>query len=348
MLVLLDSKGIQHFVSESSEKILGYRPEELTNIDVIEEMVHPDDRKKTLEQFLEILNGNGFGGAQYRHRHKNGGWIYLEAFGSNQINNPEINAVVLNVRDITDRKIAEKKLMENEIRLQELVATKDKFFSIIAHDLRSPFNSIMGLCDLLIRQTRQKDYEGIEKYAEIIQTSAQLSMDLLVNLLDWARTQTGKMEFNPEYFEAVALIQEVTKLAEGPAQQKSISILHRLPHNLPVFADKPMLNTILRNLLSNAIKFSHLKGKIFVSAKLADNKLTVSVADEGIGISANEKNQLFRIAESHSSLGTQKEMGTGLGLILCSEFIKKHNGEIWVESGEGKGSNFFFSIPQPI
>lgn len=347
-LVLLDGNGVQRFVSESCEKSHGYRPEELTNIDVIAEMIHPDDQEKVIAEFRNILNYKGFGGVQYRHKNKNGGWVYLEAFGSNQINNPHIHAVVLNVRDITDRKIAEQKLKENEAHLLELNGTKDKFFSIIAHDLTGPFHSIIGFSDLIADQISNQDYEGIDRYVSIIQNSAQMALDLLRNLLEWSRAQTGKVEFNPEYFELVKLINEARKLMSGSAEQKSISILLELPHNQPVYADKAMISTVLRNLISNGIKFTNPGGIIVVSAEQKNDKLIISVADNGVGIKPDVVVKLFKMEEIYSTSGTRNEKGTGLGLLLCKEFIEKHDGQIWVESAFEKGSIFRFSIPQQI
>ena len=209
-------------MSESCEKILGYKPKELMNIPVIEEMVHPEDQEKTAAELQKIIIGTSTGGAQYRHRHKNGGWVFLEAFGSNQIQNPNIRSIILNVRDITERKKAEQALNKSVIRLSELNATKDKFFSIIAHDLLSPFNSIIGFCNILANQIRQKDHEGIEKYAAIIKDSSEQALKLLTNLLEWPRAQTGKIKFNSEYFELVTEINEIIELLSNTAQQKSI------------------------------------------------------------------------------------------------------------------------------
>ncbi|MEF8985444.1 MAG: PAS domain-containing sensor histidine kinase, partial [Bacteroidales bacterium] len=264
MIVLLDTNGIQHYVSESCEYILGYKPEELVNVPVIDQFIHPEDQEKTRTGLLNILNNSNNGGTQYRHWHKNGGWVYLEAFGTNQIDNPSIQSVVLNVRDITERKNAEQALKASEARLAGLNATKDKLFSIIGHDLRGPFNSIIGFSNLLINQVQQKDYEGVERYARIIRDSSYRAMDLLTNLLEWSRAQSGKIEFNPEYIELVTVINEVTDLLDDSAKQKSITISRHLPHNLPVFADKDMVLTILRNLISNGIKFTNPGGEIMV------------------------------------------------------------------------------------
>lgn len=345
MVVLLDANGNQHFVSESCKNILGYQLTELINIPVIERMIHPEDQEKTILEFQKILNNSGTGGIQYRHRHKNGHWIYLEAFGTNQLENPSINSIVLNVRDVSDRKKAIEQLKSNEVQLKELNATKDKFFSIIAHDLRSPFNSVVGFSDLIADQVRRKDYEGLERYATIIQNSSQLALDLLTNLLEWSRSQTGRMEFNPEYFELISLINELTHLFREIANQKSIQISTNLPNYIPVYADRAMLSTILRNLISNSIKFSNPDSEIKITVQERKNHLELSVIDNGIGINPEDIHKLFRIAEGFSSQGTQNEKGTGLGLILCREFVEKHEGKIWVESEEGKGSIFRFTLP---
>ncbi|MFP4622474.1 MAG: ATP-binding protein [Bacteroidales bacterium] len=345
MIVLLDTNGIQHYVSESCENILGYKPEELVNVSVIDRFIHPEDQEKTRVGFRNILEYSTNGGTQYRHRHKNGGWVYLEAFGTNQIDNPSIQSLVLNVRDITERKNAEQALKASEDRLAGLNATKDKFFSIIGHDLRGPFNSIIGFCNLLTNQLQQNDYGGVERYARIIRDSSYRAMDLITNLLEWSRAQSGKIEFNPEYIELVTVINEVTDLLDDSAEQKSITISQHLPHNLPVFADKDMVPTILRNLISNGIKFTNPGGEIMIRADQQDDRMRVSVADSGVGISEEGLDKLFTIENSRPTLGTQHEKGTGLGLLLCKEFVEMHGGQIWAESREGEGSTFYFTLP---
>lgn len=247
--------------------------------------------------------------------------------------------------DITIRKKAEEKLKIQNATLLKLNTEKDKFFSIIAHDLRSPFNSIIGLSEILAEQVGEKNYESIDKYAGIILQSSHRAMDLLTNLMIWAQSQTGRMEFNPKHFELVDIINKVNAPLDAIAEQKSITIIKDLPQKMYVFADKDMLGTILRNLISNAIKFSKIGGEIIVSAQLNANEVIVSVSDNGIGITKDNLEKLFRIDESYTTLGTNMEKGTGLGLILCKEFIDKHNGRIWAESKEGKGSTFNFTIP---
>ncbi|MCF8367267.1 MAG: PAS domain S-box protein, partial [Bacteroidales bacterium] len=189
--------------------------------------------------------------------------------------------------DITTNKQNKEELALKNKELSKLNVQKDKFFSIIAHDLKSPFNSIVGFSELLIESAKSKEIMGIEKYAQIIYQSSVRAMDLLMNLMEWARSQTGLMEFNPEYFELITLIDEIKPMFDDIAGQKSVSISKILPPNAPVFADKAMISTILRNLISNAIKFSYPGGEITIKVEENKNELTVSVSDNGVGISKN-------------------------------------------------------------
>ena len=248
-------------------------------------------------------------------------------------------------QDITERKQVENALRESEIQLRELNAQKDKFFSIIAHDLISPFNAILGFSQLLVSQIEEGDFENIDEYAEMIERSSQQAVDLLTNLLEWSRAQTGRMEFNPTILELHALISENKELFDIIAGQKSIRIDTKLAGEMFVFADKQMISTVLRNLTSNAIKFTKPGGQITLSARKSEGEILLSVRDTGVGISADRLEKLFRIDESESTLGTNQEVGTGLGLILCQEFVAKHGGKIWAESEAGKGSTFYFTLP---
>lgn len=236
-------------------------------------------------------------------------------------------------------------LNETNAELQQVNATKDKFFSIIAHDLRSPFNSIIGFSDLLVEQIKMKDVEGIEKYAQIIVESSNKAMDLLMNLMEWSRSQTGRMDYKPENLNIENFIHETVSLYDNIAGEKSITINRFLPHDVIVFADKAMINTVLRNLIANAIKFTKPGGEINISAVKQHNEVIVSVSDTGVGMSQDKLGKIFQLDQSCSTLGTNKEKGTGLGLILCKEFVEKHGGKIWVESKEVIGSTFYFTLP---
>ena len=229
--------------------------------------------------------------------------------------------------------------------LMKLNATKDKFFSIIGHDLKSPFNAVIGYSELLEMELKEKDYSGVEEYAGIIRNSSLRAMSLLNNLLEWSNSQTGRMEYRPEKFDIIALINDITLLLGDTARQKSIVLVMNMPDEANIVGDKAMIGTVIRNLVSNAVKFSHKGGKIIVSLDQLPNEITVSVKDDGIGISIEDQEKLFRLDTSHSTKGTQEEMGTGLGLLLCKDFVEKHGGKIWIESGPDNGSKFYFTIP---
>jgi len=345
MVILLDSSGIQHYVSESCEKILGYKQDELTNIPVIEKMIHPEDQETTKKDFLDIIENRANGGAQYRHRHKNGNWVYLEAYGTNQLNNPVIKSVVLNVRDITERKRAEQIIKENEIRLKELNGTKDKLFSIIAHDLRSPFSVILGFSELLIDKTEDFEVAESEKYLGIINSSAKNTLILLDNLLNWAKSQTGQFIYKSEKINLSSMVQNIFEISTPIAKTKNISLNYNQTDDIEFYADVNMLNIVLRNLICNAIKFTNSNGEIVIYAVKNQNNIEVTVSDNGVGMNEETRNKLFKIDSNITTAGTADEKGSGLGLILCKEFIEKQGGEIWVESELGKGSYFKFTLP---
>jgi PAS domain S-box-containing protein len=247
--------------------------------------------------------------------------------------------------DIAKQKLASDALQKSEAKLKDLNAQKDKFFSIIAHDLRSPFNSILGMSEILADQIKEKDYEGIEEYARMIFKSSERAMDLLMNLLEWARSQTGRMEFNPELFDLAGLIIENIKLFSDGAANKSITIIKQYPEELSIYADKDMLGTVLRNLISNAVKFTYPGGKITIAAKKDKKEVVVSISDKGVGIDPALIDNIFEVSHSFTTPGTNNENGTGLGLVLCKELIDKNKGKIWVESVKGRGTVFYFSIP---
>ncbi|GGK52039.1 MULTISPECIES: tetratricopeptide repeat-containing sensor histidine kinase [Flavobacteriaceae] len=240
--------------------------------------------------------------------------------------------------------------MNREIKLQTdnlklLNDTKDKFFSIIAHDLKNPFNSIRGFTELLIENMATYDEEKRLKFLKIIKGSTTKASDLLNNLLIWANSQSGTLKFKPVKIELVKQVSDVISLVEIQAINKEISIYNNVYHNLFVNADVNMLNTILRNLLSNAIKFTKLKGEIYITSSIKDNFATVSIKDTGVGMTQAYMEDLFNIENKNSGIGTANEQGSGLGLILCKDFVEKNGGKIWVKSTLNKGSEFVFSLP---
>ena len=179
----------------------------------------------------------------------------------------------------------------------------------------------------------------------MIHDSSQHAYDLLENLLEWSKADTGRMDFNPEQFLLGNLVKEVVCLLQNLSNQKNITLNYQIAENLDVYADRNMINTILRNLITNAIKFTHKNGEINVSIVQQSTETIVHVRDTGVGVSENDIAKLFKISEKITSLGTNNEKGTGLGLLLCKEFIEKHGGKIWVESELGRGSDFIFTLP---
>jgi len=232
-----------------------------------------------------------------------------------------------------------------DLKIQQLLKDKNQFFSIIAHDLRGPLGASLGLSEMLSESVNEYSREEIQEMTEMIYQSNKNSYKLLENLLDWSQVQTGMIEFNPKKLALNTLIKENVELNKNAALHKNISLSFDSNELIEVEADKNMIDTIVRNLLTNAIKFTDKHGEIKVKMKKYPQKAEVSIIDSGIGIPNNIKEKLFKINGKVTQRGTENEMGTGLGLLLCGEFIRKHQGEIWVESEIGKGSTFKFSLP---
>lgn len=252
--------------------------------------------------------------------------------------------IQLNFKDISERTQYLNALEESQASLEALNSAKDKFFSILSHDLRSPFNSILGFTELLNEKIDREDYRKVKQYSQIIQKSSWNAMELLTNLLEWSRSLNNKIDFKPENISLSPLVDEVLKFSEPAAEQKSITLTKEI-ENISLVADKAMLNTVLRNLISNAIKFTHCGGQVKVSAKLQNDSVKISISDNGIGMEPQLLEHLFEFGEKQSRKGTMQETGTGLGLVLCKEFVQKHQGTIWAESNVDEGSTFHFTIP---
>lgn len=254
-------------------------------------------------------------------------------------NNEEHVGSVLNFYNITERKNAERELLE-------LNNAKDKLFSIIAHDLKNPFFGIIGLTEILYEDFDEMDNTEKKQMLKEVNELARNTNDILENLLSWSRQQTGKMEFAPKDLNINQLIEENIEAVKHTARLKNITINDELNYTGFVFADANMTKTILRNLIANALKFSMPGGNIIIITEEDGDWLKISVQDNGVGMDETTKEKLFRIDQSIKSTGTMGEKGTGLGLILCKEFVEKHGGTISVESEPGKGSKFTFSLPR--
>jgi signal transduction histidine kinase len=237
------------------------------------------------------------------------------------------------------------KVQQQNLALQDLNATKDKFFSIISHDLKGPLNSLTSFSSLLINHTDSLSKDEIRMLAKDLDKSLKNLFALLENLLEWSRSQTGNIEFKFEPFNLAALLQQNKELLLAQARNKKIAIETTHDAALVVSAHRHSVNTVVRNLISNAIKFTPENGCITLSMALKENEVVVSVADTGVGMPAEVLQKLFRIDTKHTTKGTADEKGTGLGLILCKDFVEKNGGRIWVESTVGKGSVFSFTLP---
>jgi two-component system sensor histidine kinase/response regulator len=248
-------------------------------------------------------------------------------------------------REIDDRIKAEAHLQNSKAELQLANAHKDKFFSIIAHDLRNPFNALIGVTEILKDELESLSTDEIKEFVGILNSSAKNAFQLLNNLLDWSRSQTNSLSFQPESFKLAEVIDSCLKLLSGQASKKNISTQSYISSETEVFADKNMLSTIIRNLVSNAIKFTPQGGSIDLTATDTNGCIELKVKDSGVGMNALKIENLFRIESKVQTEGTEKEPGTGLGLILCREFTEKNGGEITVESEPGKGSIFTVSLP---
>jgi PAS domain S-box-containing protein len=248
-------------------------------------------------------------------------------------------------RDITERKQFEAKLYEQAKKLEELNATKDKFFSIIAHDLRSPFNGILALSDMLKKRTDELDSESTREYSELIHTTAKQAFELLENLLNWASTQQGSFPYSPKKLFLNDLISRELEHLKSIADQKHITLAINTNDELVIEADKNMMETVVRNLISNAIKFTHSNGLVTVNATMTDGGTEIIVSDNGMGMNEGTLENLFEINKGKHIPGTKNEKGSGLGLIICKEFVERHGGSISVESQLGKGSSFRILLP---
>ena len=249
------------------------------------------------------------------------------------------------VIDITKQKLVEELLKASEAKLKDLNATKDRFFSIIAHDLKGPFNGIIGLSEILCEDAGNLNTSTISEYAGMINASALQTHRLLDNLLKWARMQEGKMSFNPVRNVLHKVVGEVILLFADLAERKKIVLVNQVPTQMTVDADTEMLKTIFRNLISNAVKFTNANGIVSIEATNKDATVEIVVADNGNGIRAEDICKLFKVDIAFSTRGTENERGTGLGLVLCKEFVEKHGGIITVESKPGKGSRFKLTLP---
>lgn len=273
--------------------------------------------------------------------------------------NNEIKYAIFNIQDVTDevrrimdyRKMRDLALVEVEERkrteeaLKKSNLDKDKFFSIIAHDLKSPFVSLLGFSEFLYKENEELSKDEIQEYSHYILDSSKKLFNLLENLLEWSRIQTGHLKFDPKRFVINSILRERVDLFKSNAYSKGIDLIFADIEDIEILADENMIDTVIRNFISNALKYTATGGFVMVRLGKKDDECIVSVKDNGMGMNETILNQLFKVEHVKSREGTAEEKGTGLGLVLCKEMINKNKGKIWVESTEGEGSKFSFSLP---
>jgi len=334
-----DKNGQFIMVNKALQNMLGYSLQDLYQMD-FSQLTHSDDLIVENEKITGlIINEYDHFRIEKRYVSKTGEIIWVDlalAVMREEDKGPYYYVGVVN--DISEQK-------QYETQLKERNFIKDKFFSIIAHDLRSQFSVIRGFSELLTTKDKLTEPER-QKIIDSLHASSQNGLTLLEDLLEWSRSQLNKVEFMPEKLSLSALVDNVLLVVRNQAVLKQIEIVININHNHHVIVDKRMMNTVLRNLLENAIKFTPIGGQIMISATIKKNNNIISVKDNGVGMPKDIIEKLFRIDHKHSTQGTEKEKGTGLGLILVREFIEKHGGNISVESELDKGSEFIISIPE--
>jgi len=317
----------------------------LTSADTVFKAIHPDD----LDGFVR-LNQEGIqtklpfdwkGRAIIKGSVR---WIHFRSQPQRLESGDTLwNGLII---DITERMLAEAEIKYQNRELVKLDAEKDKFFSIIAHDLRSPFNSFLGFTQIMAEDLPSLTMAQIQEIALKMSKSATNLYGLLENLLEWSQMKNGAFTFAPEVIQLSLIIDVCIEIIQESARHKDIEIVNEIAIEVEVFADRNMIQTIIRNLVSNALKFTPKGGKISLTAILSDRQsIEISIKDSGIGMSRNFIDNLFRIDFKTNRLGTEGEPSSGLGLLLCKEFVEKQGGKIWVKSEVGKGSTFSFSIP---
>ena len=309
--------------------------------------VFPEDLDKLMGIYKNAFHSKKIFTSEFRFKDKNGNYEWMIINGTPRLNKENIfMGFIGSCTNINSQKEYEDKINKVNVELVEINNAKDKFFSIISHDLRNPLGALMNLLEIIVEDDIDKESkESLIKDA--LNTSKQ-AFGLMENLLEWSRMQLGKISFNPEKFKLLRLVHESKALYEQSLKNKNINLKIIIDQDFFVSADIKMTETVLRNLITNAIKFTKQGGTIIISTERNDDWITVNVADDGVGISNENIQKLFKIDSNYSTYGTAKEAGTGLGLILCKELVEKQGGKINVLSKKDSGSTFFFTLPAAI
>lgn len=328
------------YLNEKYEHLTGFNKNDVLGKTITE--VVPTISQKTILKYSQVaLTGNPIHFESYSRAMK----VYYEV----DVYKSSENHFAVILADITERKLAQREIITKNKSLEKLNVEKDKLFSIVSHDLRSPMNGILGLTAMIKEEIEGISKDHIKEIATSIHSSASSIIQLLQGLMEWSQLQRGNISFNPQPIMLVGSVQKSMSLLSESARAKSITLSRNVPESINVFADNHMLESVIRNLVSNAIKFTPKGGQIEITAKEAEaNTIVVSVKDDGIGMSPAILEKLFSLSAKINRKGTEGELSSGLGLIMSKELIEKHGDKIWAESEEGKGSVFYFTMKKSI
>lgn len=347
LISITDVRGTITYVSPASKTLFQFDPEEMCGRNFIE-FLDEAEIPKALEAFSNVIKGGlGVHNFEFSMKRKDGS-IFIGELKASKFQQGLMNGTLEVIHDITERKKAEQDIKLKNEELLLLNASKDKFFSIIAHDLKSPLSGLLGLSQLMVENINHFSNEELNDFSKRLYETSDNLYTMIENLLEWARIQKGLITCSFESFNLNTLVKENVEIMAERANQKQITIENNLPVSLNVIADINMTYTILRNLISNAVKFTHRGGNVEIgssSHKSSDGCVEIFVKDSGVGISETNIDKIFKIDGKIQTSGTENEPSTGLGLILCKEFIEMQGGKIRVESEVGKGSTFYFTLP---
>lgn len=308
--------------------------------------VHPEDLEKLLGQYQDAFSSKTSFLYEFRFKRKDDVYRWIMIKGTPRFSWDGIfMGFIGSCADISEQKESEEKIRKINIELAEINATKDKFFSIISHDLRSPLSGLMQILFIIAEDYNSLPNDEKQQMITDVANTSKRTYDLMENLLEWSSIQTGNIPFNPKKLTILTLLNSLEALYEHNLKSKEITLKVNVEPEISVFADKKMTETILRNLISNAIKFTHPGGSVSVLSEPDNDFVVIKVIDTGVGIKTEKLSELFKVDKVQSTKGTAKETGTGLGLILCKELVERQNGKIWVESKEDEGTTFYFTLP---
>lgn len=346
MIWITDVDGLIIFVNKIWSEFSGRSLGEELGFNWIKD-VHPDDLAELMNLYQRSTSEHTNFSHQFRLKRKDNIYRWLMMNGIPRFNDDNMFLGFIGTCiDVTQQKEDEDYIREINIELQKANQNKDKFFSIISHDLRSPLSGIMSLLEIIVNEYDSLEESELKEIIFEAARTARITYTLMENLLDWSRIQTGRMVYDPYNLSIAEIVSGIENLYLQKFKEKNIAFKSELCDKCITYADSYMIETILRNLVSNAIKFTNTGGTISISSEQLENEMLIKVTDTGVGMSENQISNLFKLDQTSSTIGTAGERGTGLGLMLCKELVEKQGGRIWIESIFNSGTTFYFTLPK--